>query len=313
MFNIKIYDINNSFRTTLSEKKISSNFSFSWTVWSWFSSFKFDYYWNYNIQHRDRIKIFKEWNIIYHWYVTWIQRVSDRSWNKMVVSVYWNIWLLAYVPWNDWTYSDNPWNLIRSIFSSVWWFNTDFVLNYPSLISLQSLHNTALSFLQEILKITSDYWLFINANNEVLFWPYEIGHILTYWKEVFWIEIVEDSSEYYNKFRINYSWWNIIEWNDEKISIYWESYLVVNDSSIKNYATAQERMHSLFSEYAIKKTIRVKVNKSCNYYNFLPWEVVSVRNSNWIIENKPIKQINYWKDSATLILESYSALENFIK
>jgi len=129
---------------------------------------------------------------------------------------------------------------------------------------------------------------------------------------VYWIEINEDSSEYYNKFRVNYYWWNTIQENSAEIEKYWESYLAITDSSIKNLATAQARIHSLFQEKAIKKTIKVKVNRNIDYYSLLPWEVVSIRNTNWIIENKPIKSVSYWKDTATLILESYTALEHFI-
>ena len=312
MFNIKIYDRNNVFKTTLSEKQISSNFDFSATIGSSVSHLKFEYYWNYEINHRDRIKIYREWNLIYQWYVIWIQRLADRSWKKEVITLSWMLWLLSYKPRTDWTYSNNPWTLIKNIFDSVWGFDTEKVQSYSSNISLQSSQNTALSFLQEILKTTSDYWLFVTVNNEVLFWPYEKEHILTYWKEVYWIEINEDSSEYYNKFRVNYSWWNTIQENSTEIEKYWESYSAITDSSIKNLATAQARIHSLFQEKAIKKTIKVKVNRNIDYYSLLPWEVVSIRNTNWIIENKPIKSVSYWKDTATLILESYTALEHFI-
>ena len=312
MFNIKIYDRENVFKTTLSEKQISSNFDFSATIGSSVSHLKFEYYWNYEINHRDRIKIYREWNLIYQWYVIWIQRLADRSWKKEVITLSWMLWLLAYKPRTDWAYSNNPWTLIKNIFDSVWGFDTEKVQSYSSNISLQSSQNTALSFLQEILKTTSDYWLFVTVNNEVLFWPYEKEHILTYWKEVYWIEINEDSSEYYNKFRVNYSWWNTIQENSTEIEKYWESYLAITDSSIKNLATAQARIHSLFQEKAIKKTIKVKVNRNIDYYSLLPWEVVSIRNTNWIIENKPIKSVSYWKDTATLILESYTALEHFI-
>ena len=312
MFNIKIYDRENVFKTTLSEKQISSDFAFSATVGSSVSHLKFEYYWDYEINHRDRIKIYREWNLIYQWYVIWIQRLADRSWKKEVITLSWMLWLLAYKPRTDWTYSNNPWTLIKNIFGSIWGFDTEKVQTYPSNISLQSSQNTALSFLQEILKTTSDYWLFVTVNNEVLFWPYEKEHILTYWKEVYWIEINEDSSEYYNKFRVNYYWWNTIQENSTEIEKYWESYLAITDSSIKNLATAQARIHSLFQEKAIKKTIKVKVNRNIDYYSLLPWEVVSIRNTNWIIENKPIKSVSYWKDTATLILESYTALEHFI-
>jgi hypothetical protein len=44
MFNIKIYDRNDVFKTTLSEKQISSDFAFSATVESSVSHLKFEYY-----------------------------------------------------------------------------------------------------------------------------------------------------------------------------------------------------------------------------------------------------------------------------
>lgn len=228
MHNIKIYDRKNTSKTTLSENTISCNFTFSATVWSGLSSLKFEYYGNYNIQHRDRIKIFKEWKIIYQWYITWIQ------------------------------------------------------------------------------------WFFPTANNEVLFWPHEKEHHLTYWKEVFWIEISEDSTSYYNKFRINYSWWTRIEEHQNEIETYWESYQIITDSTIKNLTTAQARMNSLFQENSIKNTIKIKVNKDYDYFSILPWEILSIRNTKTIIENKPIKQIHYSKDSATILLESYTTLEDYL-
>ena len=313
MFNIKICDKDDNFKTTLSERSVSSDFSFSATVWSWVSILKFDYYWDHIINHRDIVKIFRDWKLIYQWFVIWINRISDKSWNKETITLSWMLWLLAFTPWPDWTYSNDPWALIRNIFlTACWLFNTDSIQNYYTSLSLQSSGNTCLEFLKEILKNTSDYWLFVSPNNVIIFSPYEKVHVLTYWKEVYWIEIIESSSEYYNKFRVNYNWWNIIAQNNEGIGKYWESYLVVSDTNIKNYQTAQARINSLFQEYAIKKTIKVKVNSSFDYYNIKPWEVVTIRNIKWIIENKPVKQVQYSKDSAVLSLDSYSSLESFI-
>ena len=313
MFNIKICDKDDNFKTTLCERSVSSDFSFSATVWSWVSILKFDYYWDHIINHRDIVKIFRDWKLIYQWFVIWINRISDKSWNKETITLSWMLWLLAFTPWPDWTYSNDPWVLIRNIFlTASWLFNTDTIHNYYTSLSLQSSANTCLQFLKEILKNTSDYWLFVSPNNEIIFSPYEKEHILTYWKEVFWIEIIESSSEYYNKFRVNYNWWNIIAQNNEGIGKYWESYLVVTDTNIKNYQTAQARINSLFQEYAIKKTIKVKVYSSFDYYEIKPWEVVTIRNTKWIIENKPVKQVQYSKDSAVLTLDRYSSLESFI-
>jgi hypothetical protein len=54
------------------------------------------------------------------------------------------------------------------------------------------------------------------------------------------------------------------------------------------------------------------VNSSFDYYDIKPWEIVTIRNTNRIIENKPVKQVSYFKDTAILTLDSYQSLENFI-
>ena len=280
---------------------------------SWFSSFKFDYYWDFEFEHKQIVKLLRKWEIIYQWFIIWIEKIADRSWKKCCIEVSWMIWLLSFKPWSDWNYSNDPWNLIKSVFNSVSnLFVTDKIQKYWSTISLSSSWNTALSFLQEILKNTSDFWLFVNRNNEVLFWPYENEHFLTYWNEVYWIEIKEDSSDYYNRFRINYSWGNLINENAKEVEKYWESYLVVNDTSIKNLATAQIRMNSLFIEHAIKNTIKVSVNNKADYYAIKPWDVLTIRNTEWNIEKKAVKQIRYEKDWAVVSLDSYSSLEKVI-
>jgi hypothetical protein len=313
MFNIKIYDRKNNFLITLSEKEISSNFWFSATVNSWFSSFKFDYYWDFKFEHRQIVKLLRKWDIIYQWFIIWIVKTAVRSWKKCSIEVSWMIWLLAFKPWSDWSYSNDPWVLIRTVFTSVsWLFITDKIQNYWSSISFSSSWNTALWFLQDILKNTSDFWLFVNENNEVLFWPYENEHFLTYWNEVYWIEIKEDSSDYYNRFRINYSWGNLINENAKEVEKYWESYLVVNDTSIKNLATAQIRMNSLFIEHAIKNMIKVSVNNKADYYAIKPWDVLTIRNTEWNMEKKAVKQIRYEKDWAVISLDTYNSLEKVI-
>jgi hypothetical protein len=54
------------------------------------------------------------------------------------------------------------------------------------------------------------------------------------------------------------------------------------------------------------------VNSSFDYYDIKPWEIVTIRNTNRIIENKPVKQVSYSKDTAILTLDFYQSLENFI-
>lgn len=313
MFNVKVYTRNNLFKYTLSENEISCSYSFSATKWSWLSTLKFDYYWDYEISHKDIIKIYREWKIIYQWYVSWIDYISDKSWEKRSINLNWMIWLLAYKPWNDWTYNNDPWAQIRNIFSSVSsLFNTSNIQNYWTTFSIQTSKETSLNFLQNVLKNTNNYCLFVKANNEVMFWPYENEHILTYWKEVYWIEVDEDSSDYYNKVRVYYSWWYVDKSNQAEIEQYWEYSLVVNDTSLKTTATANARATSLLKEKKISIKIKIKINSEYDYYSIIPWDKITIKNSKRNIQWKNVEQINYTKEWATISLESYKSLESFI-
>ena len=314
MFNIKIYDRNNKFKCTLSENEVSCSYSFSALKGSWLSTLQFDYYWDYEISHKDIVKIYREWRIIYQWYVIEIKYISDKSWDKRSIQLNWMIWLLAYKVWSDWTYNNDPWTQIKNIFSVSGWglFNTEKVKNFWTTFSIQSSKESSLNFLQNVLKNTADYCLFVNCQNQVIFWPYQEEHILTYGKEVYWIEIDEDSSDYYNKVRVYYSWWYVDKSDTEWIAEFWECSLVVNDTSIKNTTTANARATSLLKEKKINIKLKIKINSEYDYYSIVPGQKITIKNSKWNIVWKNVEQVNYTKEWAIISLQSYKSLESFI-
>ena len=188
MFNIKVYDRNWNFIQTLNEKEISCNFNFNWSVNSGFSSLSFEYYWDLELEHKQRIKIYKKSKAIYQWFITSITRKIDKNWRKQIIKANWLIWLLAFIPYQDWEINNNPGVLIRNIFSPLG-FDITPVRDYTSSISIESSNNTTLSFLQQVLNQTADYAFFIDAENRVRFTPYETHHLLTYWDDCYNIDL----------------------------------------------------------------------------------------------------------------------------
>ena len=311
MFNIKVYNRNWAFIQTLNEKEISCNYNFSASVNSGFSSLSFEYYWEFKLDHKQRIKIYKKWKAIYQWFITWVSIKADKGWKKQIIKCNWLLWLLAFTPYQDWTLNINPWVFIRNLFYNLG-FDTSPVRDYPSSISIESSNNTTLSLLQEILNQTLDYAFFIDADNKVRFTPYENHHLLTFNDDCFNIDLSEDSTNYFNSITLKYDWWQVVWSNSSWVTKYWVNELMVEESDIKNSTTANLRLNSLLKEKDIIRNYKVSVNSNYDYFSIKPWDILSVRNTEWIIENKPVKKVQYSKDTAQIILDSYQSLESFI-
>lgn len=311
MFNIKVYDRNWTFIQTLNEKEISCNYSFSASVNSWYSSLSFEYYWEFQLDHKQRIKIYKQWKAIYQWFITWITIKADKWWKRQIIKCSWLLGLLAFTPYQDWELNINPGVFIRNVFYNLG-LNTSNVIDYTSSISIESNNKTTLSLLQEILKQTLDYAFFIDADNKVRFTPYENHHLLTYNDDCYNIDLSEDSTNYFNSITLKYDWWQVV-WSDaDWILKYWVNELSVEESDIKDSTTANLRLASLLKEKDIIRNYKVSVNSNYDYFSIKPWDILSVRNTEWIIENKQVKKVNYRKDTAEIILDSYQSLEHFI-
>ena len=306
-----MYSRTGQFIQTLNEKEISCNYNFSASVNSWYSSLSFEYYWSFQLDHKQRIKIYKQWKAIYQWFITWLTVKADKSWKKQIIKCSWLLGLLAFIPYQDWTLNINPWEFIRNLF---YWlgFDTSPVRDYPSSISIESDNNTTLSLLQEILNQTSDYAFFIDADNKVRFTPYENHHLLTYNDDCYNIDLSEDSTNYFNSITLKYDWWQVVWSNSSWVTKYWVNELVVEEWDIKNSTTANLRLASLLKEKDIVRNYKVSVNSNYDYFSIKPWDILSVRNTEWIIENKQVKKVQYSKNTAEIILDSYQSLERFI-
>lgn len=313
MYNIKVYNRLWVFIQTLNEKEISCEYSFSASVNWGYTALKFEYYWEFELDHKQRIKIYKEWKSIYQWFITWLTKKADKSWKKQIVNCSWTIGLLSFIPHSSWTINDNPSNILRNIFNSSWyWYDVSWIQNYPETISISSNSSNQLLFLQDVLKQTGSYCLFIDAENKVWFTPYETTHILTFNDDCYNVELAEDSSSFYNRITLTYTWWSTTLDNATSIERYWVNALNVEETDIKDLNTARLRLNTLLKEQDIQRNYKLSVNWNYDYYSIKPWQLVSLRNTDWIIENKQIKQVQYSKNTAIISLDSYKPIENFI-
>ena len=313
MYNIKVYNRLWTFIQTLNEKEISCEYSFSASVNWGYTALKFEYYWDFELDHKQRIKIYKEWKSIYQWFITGLTKKADKSWKRQIVNCSWTIGLLSFIPHSSWTINDNPSNILRNIFNYSWyWYDVSWIQNYPETISISSNSSNQLLFLQDVLKQTGSYCLFIDAENKVWFTPYETTHILTFNDDCYNVELAEDSSSFYNRITLTYTWWSTTLEDTTSIERYWVNALNVEETDIKDLNTARLRLNTLLKEQDIQRNYKLSVNWNYDYYSIKPWQLVSLRNTDWIIENKQIKQVQYSKNAAVISLDSYKPIENFI-
>ena len=310
MYNIKVYDKDWNFIQTLRDKEISCEYSFWASINWWYTSLKFEYYWEFKLDHKQRIKIYSWEKSIYQWFITKLTKKADKSGRKQIVNCSWLIGLLAFEINTITTINDNPSNILKELFNNQ--FDISWIQDYPENLTLDTNAKNKLSLLQEILKNVVDYVLFIDSENKVWFKPYQTKHILTYNSDCFNIELAEESSNYYNKITLKYDWW-IYQWEDlESIQSYWTNELYLEETEVKNLSTAKLRVDNLLKEKWIQRNYKVSVNSNYDYYTIKPWDLISVRNTDWIIENKPVKQIQYSKNTAVISLDSYKPIESFI-
>ena len=312
MFNIKIYDKNWVFKKTLSEKLINCSYSYSATVNGGFSGLTFEYFGDVKINHRDRVKIYKGNIAIYQGFVIGITKIANREGIKQVISCSGMIGVLAFMPYPNLSQTINPSQILRSLFSGFGGFDTSQIQEYHSHISIKSENLTYLGMLQEVLKITKDWGLFIDAENKVWFSPYSKSHTLTYGLDCFSIDITEDSSNYYNDIVLKYEKWEIEKKDESWIRTYGLNKIIVYESQIKDQTTANLRLQSLFQEKSLIKTYKIAVNNQYEFEKIKPWELITIKNTDHKIIRKAIKQIQYWQHSAVITLESYQSLEHFI-
>ena len=131
MYNIKVYDREWNFIRTLNEKEISCEYSF-WASVNWgYTTLKFDYYWDFSLDHKQRIKVYK-WNqSIYQWFITWITKKADKWWIRQIITCSWLIGLLAFEVNSLTTINANPSSMLRGILGIIPWVDTSWIQEYP--------------------------------------------------------------------------------------------------------------------------------------------------------------------------------------
>ena len=230
-YQIKVYELDWTFKQTIKENVVLSDISFNENINSWQSELDIllNLPFNYSeIDKNDFIRVtlfddnFPNGRLVYTWVIEEINRLYRASENKIELVCRSLSSLLTRILYKDgWTSifnkNDDPWNIIKDIisyFNSVYpwnWLNDTWVQTFWSTFSVDFDKNTCLDALRIVTNLT-DFYFFINESGTVIFKAKESNNehfFITNAQEgtVDSLEITEDSSELVNDIQVNYNGW----------------------------------------------------------------------------------------------------------
>lgn len=313
MYSAKVYSHTGEFKYSIGGKDMSSQYHYNATINSTYGGWSFDYWGEGDIHHKDRIQLYKYDKPVYIGYVTSITYYNDGINDRRSIGCSGIIGLLQYIPYTATSASGDPWQLIRDCFNHIDWVSIEQVQTFWKNITIKIENNiNYLQILQEVLKYTENWYLFIDENLKVYFWPYQVHHTLTYKRDCVGIEWGEDSTSYYNKITLNYNEGSFTQEESDWIQQYWVHHRVIKDERIQLLTTAQQRVATELARASIKKNCKITVNNDYPFDTIKPWHILSIRNTSHPIIHKKITKIQYGSHIATITLNHHQSLEHFI-
>lgn len=429
MYNIKLYNRQWFFLETLPSDRIECSYSFTGNINSWLSNFSFVFHEEREFKHREIIKLYKNWTLIYQGFIVGIDQYKKNNNNQILIKCCWMIWLLAFstidlvtpmhqqrvereisivekykpfralmeeydtatkkeierrekerikqeqeqlriqnltpkqrlqrekrkkkriekqktqlkptkekeqeskiesveiLEFEATPLTVNPSQMIRDMFQDMDLFDATQVQDYHSNITIIPKRQSKLELLQEILSYINDRYFYIDAQNIIHFHEADIHHILSYNKECINIEIQENNSDYYNDIMLFYRGEDVSlnrekktylpavvhAKNEQDITNFWLSQLIVEDEDIISSESAILRAKTILTQKQITKTIKITVNLLYPIETLQPWHILSVRNTDKWIYHEQIQSITYNKDGVTIVCGVNKNLESTIQ
>lgn len=320
MFNLKHYNKSNVYIDTIDLEKLENISTFqsqlNWWLWQLTLSLNLKIT-NTDFEVWEIIKVYYKSQFIYSWAILDIKKSYGANIEDVELIIIWYASLLTRNIFTN-TYSDLASNIAKDIIDK---FNVDYgttLLSYdvssiPATVWTVNIVYTNNNYFEALEQLWKLSWcgFFVDKDWKVYFkekWTWS-DHILTLWKDVDNLEIVEEGRSIINSLILKYNWWSKTYTDSASVTLYWlkEKY-EDKSSSINNLATADIYGASFLSENAEKvKKISIILNNNYNYFWIKSWDNIRIRNSPYIIENLQIQKINFAYDKASLELEkSYS-------
>lgn len=283
-------------------------------VWSW--SFTLDADTRYHIATvRDfdngKLTLYIDWEII--WQVDTTFSFATASTANFLI---WN-WYKSNTSWKFDEFGIRSralsQNEIRKLYSDWWWASYPFesIQNTYQDASLEFDANKRSDALTRVLQSTSSVFSLRNGWDVFFKTPAShTEHVLTLGNEITNIDWETKSDTLVNKVTVVYSGGQVVVEDNESQAKYGVKEFYNTDDRIKNQETALAKANEVLSKQSQPLwNIRLTINDTYDLESLNPWDTVSVRNTEYVIENKVIEKVIYWYDTVELYLDDYRSIE----
>lgn len=262
----------------------------------------------------DLIEVYFKWQHIYWWSIIDVKKIYWTNIESISIILVWYASLLSKLIINH-SYNMTWSEIIKDIidqFNIEYWYD---LLSYTSESIEDTIWDINITFtyktyLEALINIAEISWIdfFINQNWVVFFRSTLDLHKLTLKSDVNELEVTEEWRSLINYLILNYTGWTEVYPNNTSIAEYGKKEQYLNKTDIWNLTTANKFWESFLNENSnIIKKVSLIVNNKYNYFNIKSGDLVTVKNSNYTIENLQIKKVNFSYEQAEIELsKSYS-------
>lgn len=329
-YDIKVYSKEWIYQTTINPNVIMSDISFTENVngWQWQLQLNLALGFGDNTFHGGEIiKInlynekYKQWKQIYMWFVSQISRIYDINKWYIQITCLWIASLLNSILFT-WSYS---WTIETILTAIITKFNNNYTWNLITVWQIDSYsENISVDFdntvtctkaINEINKITNYYW-FVDSDWKFNFRKKftQTNHIVANKQVVESMNLNYSMESIINKIYVERKDWTAKLYQDfTSQSAYWIKETYNKQQSIVDEQTQDEFWNNYLEQYSNPKNAStIVINDEYDIESVVPWDTVTVVNSEYTIKDLLIEKISYTPLKITLTLEENETLRDAI-
>lgn len=329
-YDIKVYDKTWVYQQTINPNVVMNDINFSENVnwWQWQISLNLALsFWDTTFHWWEIIKVilynerYKQGKQIYMWYVTQISRKYDA--NKWYISIVclWIASLLNAILFS-WSYSWTVEYVLNAIISE---FNNNYSWNLITVWQIDSYsENISVSFdgnttcakaINTVNNIANYYW-FIDSEWMFYFrqkWT-QTNHIVANQQVVESMDLKYDIEQITNKIYVERKDWTVNVYQDTNSqNLFGIKEKYSKQQNIVDETTQAEYWNNYLDQYSTPKNAStIVINAEYDIESIVPWDTVTVVNSEYSIKNLLIEKIKYTPTKITLTLEESETLRSVI-
>lgn len=327
---VKTYHLNGTYLETINPNSILNELSFSNQLMWWQGQLKIDtdYPISNNLYHGwELVKVWlfddfhKNGKQIYLWFVSQIQKRMDESREYITLICLWSASLLKYINYTNGNYSQTCYNMMVNILT--------FFRNYYTAVSQWSIANTVTTTQNWTWNYNNCFDCFNTIANAIWYkwivdgeWKLHMflpstrtNHKVKLWQDVYSMTITSSVEPLVNYYQLARNGGTVQTYQDTTSqSTYWMKMKYESNSNLNSSQTQNDYWNAYIWHYKVPRdTYQIILNGLYPYEDILPWDTVSVLNTDLSLNDLVINKIQYKTDQAVLTIDYEDTLWSVIK